>query len=210
MQYAFWVFRAICACPPTNLSMLQAQRIRRHNNGTSITEEIQTFVNKREKYLVWPRTCQCWSISIYICQYKWETLEIKASENKLKYLSIFPKRYQYFPTLNTLKHKNRGIRSQFSFRNCLLKFSDCELTEILECQLLSLTAGTSANHCPPKLTTKLPNLSKKHFYFTFMCQYLSSKSSGIFFHEMFMRIFYSLLISFANMWTWCQWHSFEE
>ena len=75
-------------------------------------------------------------------------------------MSIFPKRSQYFPTLNTLKHKNHGIRPQFSFRNCLLKFSDCELTEILECQLLSLTAGTGANHCPPKLTTKLPNLSK--------------------------------------------------
>ena len=35
----FW---AICAaCPPTNLSMLQAQRIRRHNNGTSIREITQ-------------------------------------------------------------------------------------------------------------------------------------------------------------------------
>ena len=47
-----------------------------------------------------------------------------------------------------------AMRRMFSLPNCLLKFPDSELTEILECQLLSLTAGTSANHCPPKLKIK--------------------------------------------------------
>lgn len=68
------------------------------------------------------------------------------------------------------------------FQNCLLKFPDSELTEILECQLLSLTAGTSANHCPPKLTIK-PFQNK--FKFTSSGIFIKRKSDSFVFVVIF-------------------------
>ena len=58
-QYAFWVFWAICACPPTNLSMLQAQRICSHNNrrGIKYLWDFKVILNKYQMIKVWSQMC---------------------------------------------------------------------------------------------------------------------------------------------------------